>query len=130
MKLYELTGEKLEEYNKWLKSRPRTIQKLCQKCPPDRLYRIRDTGERCYIVAYSEDRTIRVAITGKYNYTMIDKTVFGLLPEDLEECDGPEPDEKIGTVFTEQKDIDNYIDLLKKIHEHDKKKTIRNNKKG
>ena len=44
---------------------------------------------------------------------MFDRQVFGVGVDDLEECDFPASDEPIGTLLTEQADVDSYIDAVR-----------------
>ena len=83
----------------WLETRPRIIRDMAAKCPPGRLYRMASTGQRVLIQAYSEDRTVRVAVTKEYNFVSHERSVFGIPLEDLTECDLPGPDEPTGAVL-------------------------------
>jgi len=106
-----IEGFDVAAFAKWLKRRPKVIREMARQWPPDRLYRMKSTGQRCTLVSYSEDRTVRVSITGAHNATMFDRQVFGVGVDDLEECDFPASDEPIGTLLTEQADVDSYIDV-------------------
>jgi hypothetical protein len=79
----------LDELRSWIEDRPQIIRDLCDRLPPDRLYRIKSSGKRCTIHSYSEDGTITVTVQAMYNDLPITYGVFGLRPEDLEECDIP-----------------------------------------
>jgi hypothetical protein len=46
---------------------------------------------------------------------MFDRGVFGIKPEDLEECDLPKPEESLGTFLTKQKDVENFCDAVRPI---------------
>lgn len=92
----ELTPEQEEESRKWLEEKPQAIRDMVAKIPPDRLYRIKPDGKRVCIYAYAENGTVSVIVSGKYNLVAMDRLVFGVKPEDLEECDLPGPDEKVG----------------------------------
>lgn len=97
----------------WVATRPAAVQELCRKLPPDRLYMNKPTQQRGTIYSYSEDGTVTVNFTGEHNLLMFDKQVFGIKPEDLEECELPTEDELRGTMLTERTDIDAYIDAVR-----------------
>lgn len=113
--VFEWTPESRADWDAWVKSRPEVIQNLAQQYPPNKLYRIKETGQRVTLISYGEDRTARVNVTGKYNTVMFDREVFGVPFDDLEECDLPDKDELIGTVLTNDADIEGYIDELRPI---------------
>ena len=70
----------------------------------------------------SEDGTLTVNITGEYNFVTFDRQVFGIKPEDLEECDLPGKGEPVGTVLTGTKEIDDFIDKIRDtIADHESK---------
>lgn len=93
----------------WAESRPPIVQALIRSHPPGRLYRIKTSGHRATLYAYDEDGTIKVHVTGKYNLVAFDRTVFGVKPEDLEECELPGPGEILGTALTEDEDVNALI---------------------
>jgi hypothetical protein len=61
---------------------------------------MRSTGQRVFPVSYSEDGTVRVIVSGKYNLVSFEREVFGVEIDDLEECDLPGPDEPLGAILT------------------------------
>lgn len=97
----------------WVKTRPEVIQAMCAKLPPDRLYRIKSTGQRVTLHSYSEDGTVTVDITGQYNMLTFARQVFGIRSDDLEECDLPGSDEPVGALLTEEADIREFIDEIR-----------------
>lgn len=85
--------------NEWLSTRPQMIQDMCAKYPPDRLYRMKDTGQRVTLYSYSEDGTVTVTVSGTYNLiATFERNVFGVDPSSLEECDLPSKDEVLGVL--------------------------------
>lgn len=92
------TAEQDQYHAEWLAERPQAIKDLVAKLPPDRLYRLKTTGHRVFLYAYSEDGTVTVAVTGQFNALPFERRVFGIAPEDLEECDLPDPDEPVGSL--------------------------------
>lgn len=82
----------------WTSTRPAVIQEMLKSHPPGRLYRMRSTGHRVEIYSYSENRTVTVSITGRYNFVVMDRQVFGIPIEDLTECDLPAECEAVGSL--------------------------------
>jgi len=109
------------KFDKWLATRPEVIKDLGRKFRPNKLYLLKESGHRVYPVSYFEDGTLRVAVSGEYNAVMFDRTVFGIKPEDLEECDLPPRDAFLGTALTEQEDIDAFGEYLRAEYKKEKK---------
>ena len=96
--LWEWTEEKKTEWDKWLKDRPEVIKNLAERFPPNKLYRLHDSGHRVMIYSYGEDETLTVVVSGKYNLVAFERRVFGIKPYNLSECDFPSPDEPVGSM--------------------------------
>lgn len=111
----EWTKEQEKEWDEWVASRPQIIQDLCKKIPSYKLYLLKNSGHRVTIYSYSEDGTMTVNVTGKYNKVIIDRQVFGIKPDDLEECDFPNLKEEIGTLLTKEEDIKTFIDFKRRL---------------
>ncbi len=112
-KVFELTAEQQQEADEWLKSRPPVIQELYAKCPADRLYLLKTSGHRVTIFSYSEGGTLTVTVSGDFNQVMFERNVFGIKPEDLEECDLPGPGEEVGVALKTQEEVDAYLDIVR-----------------
>jgi hypothetical protein len=103
MNTYDPTEDDIESYNKWVESRPPSIQELAKKFLPWKLYKLKSSGHRVVIYSIGEPRaageppTFTVAVLGKYNRVAFERRVFGTAPDDLEECDLPGPDEVLGS---------------------------------
>lgn len=108
-------------WNEWVRTRPPVIQEMCALLPPDRLYLLKTSGNRVTLISYSEDRTVTVAVTGEYNVVAFERQVFGIKPEDLEECDLPTDDEPMGTMLTEREDVDVFMDAIRPLVLSDRK---------
>ncbi len=95
------------ELAKWVATLPENVQDVVRRLPPGRLYRFK-TGRRhrCVPYSYDDDGTIKVQVTGEFNLVIFDRTVFGVEPDDLEECDLPGPDEILGTGITDPAEVD------------------------
>ncbi len=83
-------------WDEWVAERPPVVREICLKYPFDRLYRIKSSGDKGTIHSVSEDGTLTMNIDGTYCRVMFAKNVFGLHPEDIEECELPGPDEELG----------------------------------
>lgn len=90
-----------KESQAWIAERPARIRDMITRNPPYILYRYKPTNHRCFIIGYCEDGKVRIAITGEYNAIAFGRTVFGVDPGDLEECDFPAPDEPLGDLSEE-----------------------------
>jgi hypothetical protein len=86
----------------WLATRPVVVQQLAAQVAPNRLYKLKSSGHRVTVYSYCEDGTVTVAVTGDYNAVVFDRRVFGIKPEELEECDLPEPGERLGTMLADE----------------------------
>lgn len=97
----------------WVATRPPAVQELCKRLPPDRLYRMRSTGKRVTLFLYCEDGTVTVSVTGEFNVVIFDRQVFGISPDDLEECDLPPRGELLGTGLTTDEDVDAFVEAIR-----------------
>jgi len=105
--LYAL--EKNEPYwSEWLADQPPTIQALIARYPPNRLYRMAN-GQRVTIVGYRDDGTVTVDVSGEFNLVTFERSVFGVDPVELVECDLPDPDELVGALLKDRAEIKAYI---------------------
>jgi hypothetical protein len=71
------------------------------------LYRLKSSGDRVMLQSFDGDGTLTVAVSGKFNLVIAERQVFGVPPDDLEECDLPAPDEKLGALMTGKEIVDN-----------------------
>ena len=99
-----------KRWDEWVATRPPIIQELCKKFPPNRLYKLKSSNHRVTLYSYNEDGTMTVIVSGEHNAVMFERRVFGIKPEDLEECDLPGKDEPLGTMLTEQEEVDKFIE--------------------
>ena len=90
---------------------PPLVQELCNQLPPDRLYRMKSSGHRVTINAYNIDGTVIVDVTGKYNFVLFERRVFGVFPADFEECELP-AGERLGVQLTNPEEIQAALDKL------------------
>jgi len=116
-KIRELT----KEWRKWVNTRPSVIQELAKRIPPDRLYLLKTSNHRVEIYGYVEDGTLIVSVLGKWNKVMFERNVFGIKPEDLEECDLPSASEELGAILT-QEESKRYIEMIRPIMKDEEEK--------
>jgi hypothetical protein len=109
-KVIEWTAEQRANWDQWVASRPDIVRELATKFPGDRLYRIKKSGDRGTIASYSENGTMTLIVDGTYCRVLFGKNVFGLHPDDIEECDLPGPDEQLGDFASESEENRRYVD--------------------
>ena len=110
-----MTDEEKKVWDEWVSSRPDIIKNLCIKFPPNLLFKMKDTGHRVTVYSYSDDNTMTVNVTGKYNVLTFDRRVFGIKPEDLEECNIPKDSETVGTIITKPEEVEAHINAIRPI---------------
>ena len=110
----KIEGFDEEGMKEWLLTRPQVIQDMAKLIPPGRLYRLHDGGRRVFPYSYNENGTLTVVVSGEYNLVVFERNVFGIKPEDLEECDLPGPEEEVGVVLTDNEDVDAFIEANRK----------------
>ena len=91
-------------WSRWLAKRPPAIRTLIEQYPPNRLYQMAD-GHRVTIQGYREDGTVTVDVSGEFNLVAFERSVFGVDPAELVECDLPDPDELLGALLTDRDEI-------------------------
>lgn len=107
-KIFEWTEENKAEFDTWLKGKSDAVQVLTSLKPPNLLYRMKSTGHRVPIISYNDNWTLSVYVSGTYNFVTFERTVFGVPPEDLVECDLPGPDDPLGYVL-EKSEVENIL---------------------
>ena len=112
-KVIEWSKDQKKAWEEWVSARPQIIKDLCNRFPPYNLYRLKGSGHRVTLFSYSEEGTMTVNVSGEYNAVIFDRQVFGIKPNDLQECDLPEPDEVIGTFLTEEEDVNEFVDHVR-----------------
>jgi hypothetical protein len=115
--ILEPTDEMRLEFAKWTATLPDFVRVVAEKLPPWKLYRMTDTGHRVYILSYDEGTDgkayLRVNVSGRYNSLDIEREVFGVDPESLEECELPAEGERVGVRLETQEEIEKYIDEVR-----------------
>lgn len=93
------------DYSAWVNSRPAIIKEIAQRLPVNKLYRLKTTGQRVTMYSISEDGTVTVDVTGQFNLIAFERRVFGINPDDLEECDLPGLDEPLGVICQNEEEM-------------------------
>lgn len=89
------TNKQKDLWKEWVESRPQVIQDMVKKYDLyfPKLYLLKTTGQKVTLYSFSENGTVTVNITSKFNKgiqqlgALFDRRVFGINPADLEECD-------------------------------------------
>ena len=110
------TPKQRKDWDTWVASRPEAVRSTCKRFPPDRLYRLRTTGQRVTILSYSEDGTVTVSLSARYNLVIFERQVVGITPQDLEETELPPSGELVGALLTDRTDIETYINEWREAH--------------
>lgn len=114
MRCMEPTDEQKAEWDKWVAERPEVVRKIAQRFDPWTLYCNKKTDQYVIIYSFSEDGTITVIVSGEFNKVLFERKVFGINPDDLEECDLPPKDHPTGALFSFD-EVDENIDLIRKL---------------
>jgi len=92
----------LPDFHAWRATRPPSIQAIIDALPPWNLYLLKTSAKRVTIYAYDEHEdgtvSLQVNVSGQYNLVMAERRVFGVKPENLEECELPPEDETVGSL--------------------------------
>ena len=92
---------------------PDKVAELARQFPPNRLYKLHPTGQRVEVVCWGEDQSVAIFLSGEYHLLTFERIVFGVMPEYLEECDLPGPEEVTGALLTTDEQIKDYLDRMK-----------------
>ena len=111
--LWEFDEQKQKEWDEWLAPRPQIIKDLAKLLPPNKLYLLKTSNHMVTMRSYDEDGTVSVNVSGDFNFVTFERGVFGIKPEDLEECALPAPSERLGVMLTDEKDIGSFIDAVR-----------------
>lgn len=107
----EPRGKQERHWRIWVSTRPPKVRAIAERFDPWSLYRMRTTGQRVTIRSFADDGTVSVAVTGQFNAVLHDAEVFGVNPDDLEECDLPGPDEVLGAAMTTEEVEENLDEM-------------------
>jgi len=95
---FDPAPEQIAGWNEFVESRPPAVREVARRFSPWKLYRL--GPDRCTIYSFSEGSpvTMTVNIAGEFNLLLVERSVFGVKPEQLTECDLPLPGERIGVI--------------------------------
>lgn len=114
--IFEPTDEQKTAWAEFVASRPDNVKAVAERFFPWILYRLKSSGHRVTLCSFGEHEdgtvTLTVNVTGEFNAVMFERSVFGISPDDLEECELPTEDESTGTLMGPQ-DVDANIDALR-----------------
>lgn len=117
-RFYEPTPEQEAGYREWVQSRPPHVRVVAERFDPWSLYRLKTTGDRVTALSFGEGEddavTVRVLVSGEFNFTLFEREVFGINPDDLEPCALPEAGERLGSMMTPT-DVEDNIDDMRLI---------------
>lgn len=103
-RIVEPTAKQLAGYRKWVKSRPPNVRAVAERFEPWSLYRFKDTDQRVTIVSFGEEQdgsvTLTVMVSAEFNFTMFERQVFGVNPDNLEPCELPAENEPTGALLS------------------------------
>lgn len=98
---FEPTEENRTKWTAWVAERPPLVRVVAERFFPWKLYRMKSTGHRVTVVSFEDhfddSVTLKVAVTGRFNLVAFERVVFGVDPDDLEECDLPAEGEPVGS---------------------------------
>lgn len=99
-------------YRRWVRKLPEPARALAERFDPWTLYLLKSTGHRVMIQSFSDDGTMTVIVSGKFNLVLHEREVFGISADDLEECDLPAAGEQLGAALSRAEAADN-LDALR-----------------
>lgn len=106
---FEPTDNDRAGWAEWVAQRPEKVRVVAEKFEPWKLYRLKSSSHRVTIVSFDQPKdesqpvTLKVHVSGDFNRVAFERTVFGILPEDLEECELPGQDEPLGSANLDPK---------------------------
>lgn len=101
---FEPTDNDRAGWAEWVAQRPEKVRAVAERFEPWKLYRLKSSSHRVTLVSFDQPKdesqpvTLKVHVSGDFNRVAFERTVFGILPEDLEECELPGQDEPLGSV--------------------------------
>jgi hypothetical protein len=101
-------------WRQWVAERPHAVRVIAERFDPWTLYRLKTTDQRVTLLSISENGTVSVAVSGEFNFVTHERRVFGINPDDLEPCDLPASDTRVGTLLTHD-EVEEHIDALRVI---------------
>ena len=101
--LFDPSPEQVRDWESWVAGRPEPVRLVAARFKPWKLYRLKN-GHRVTLVSFAETAdgrvTLTVSVTGEFNFVVFERDVFGIDPDELEECERPAPGEPVGVADT------------------------------
>lgn len=117
MNFYEPTDDQRAMWDAWVAERPDAVRTVAERVKPWALYRMRSTGQRVTLCSLGEHDdgsvTVTVDVSGEFNLIVFGRRVFGISPDDLEECDIPATTEPLGAVLTNDTEVKAYLNAMR-----------------
>jgi hypothetical protein len=107
MRFCKPTKKQQEGYRKWVRRLPKKVRAVAERFDIWTLYRLKSSGSRVMIRSFDCDGTLTVIVSGEFNLTLVEQHVFGVPPDDMEECDLPAAGEALGALMTTEEAVDN-----------------------
>jgi hypothetical protein len=103
------------DYEAWVESGDMApeIKAIALRMPPWKIFRMKSDGHRVTLIGFNNDGTVTVNISGKFNLIIFERNVFGIDPDDLEECELPSRAEDVGSILKTDEEISSYMNDLK-----------------
>jgi hypothetical protein len=94
------TEEQLRMWDVWIAERPEIVRQVAKNFQPWKLYRLTTTNHKVTLAVFDEEDdnitvTLRVNVLAEFNENLLhERRVFGIVPDDLVECDVPSFEER------------------------------------
>jgi hypothetical protein len=111
----EPTPEQIVQWAIWTRDRPAHVRRVAERFDPWSLYLMKSTGHRVFVHGFDETEggvTVRVVVSGEFNLVAMERSVFGIDPEDLSPCELPDASEPVGSALGPQ-EVEANIDVLR-----------------
>ncbi len=106
------TPEQESGLAQWISERPPQVRVIMERLNFYELFKMKSTGQRVIVHSVSEDGTVTVSVSAQFNAVLMERSVFGVDPDDLEPCELPAENEIVGAVLS-QEGADENIDVLR-----------------
>ena len=107
MRFCEPTQAQEDGYRQWVRKLPKKPRAIAKRFDIWTLYRLKETGHRVMLHSFADDGTVTVIVSAKFNLVLHEREVFGIPPDQLEECDLPAADEEVGAALSSEEVAEN-----------------------
>ena len=109
-RVFEPTAEQEAAWADWVSQRPENVRRVAERFAPWTLCRLKSTGQRVTLQSFSEEEdgtvTVTVVVGADFNMVFMERAVFGIDPDDLEECELPADQEAVGALLNNEQEVD------------------------